>query len=707
MTFDALTRLTSVTDALGNVTGYAYDEIGNRISQTDANNHVTKFAYDQRGRKIAYTLPLGQTESYSYDAAGNLISRTDFRGKITTYSYDPMNRLLQKTPDISFSAPAIGFTYTPTGQRASMSDASGATTYSYDKRDRLLTRSTPIGTLTYTYDAAGNLLSTQSSHPGGAAASYSYDQLNRLAVLSDVSGVSTYAYNAVGNLATLTLANGVATEYSYNTLNRLLSMGSTNGTTAISSYTYTLGPSGNKLSVAELSGRQAAYGFDDLYRLTSETISGAASQNGSISYQYDAVGNRLALTSTVPAIPSGVTSYDANDRITTDVYDANGNTISTDGTTNVYDFENHLIQNGGVSIVYDGDGNRVSETVAGVTTNYLVDTNSPSGFAQVLEELQSGSVVRAYSYGLQLVSQRQVVAGVPSTSFYGFDGTGSVRYLTDSLGSVTDTYDYDAFGNLINSTDSTPNNYLYQGQQFDPALHVYYNRARYLDTTSGRFLTIDPYLGNLSDALSLHRYLYARLDPVDRNDPTGQQFSMAEVSISIDIDSTLESLNTAYYKNLFKFTISALRCIYCLINPGYQLQGAAIDLLFDSDTADVGLQMYERGQDMIVEGYQQLGEAAGEALVGTAVDFAIARITREIEISIEYTQIVINRQLLLLARGSTDITIKRLIGVRLEQLKKAYELLTTGNKLVKNFSSDESGTVCKALYVAEFFSKLI
>ncbi|HET9285264.1 MAG TPA: RHS repeat-associated core domain-containing protein [Candidatus Angelobacter sp.] len=707
MAYDALTRLTSVTDALGNVTGYAYDEVGNRISQTDANNHVTKFVYDQRGRKIAYTLPLGQTESYSYDAAGNLISRTDFRGKVTTYSYDPMNRLLQKTPDISFSAPAIGFTYTPTGQRASMSDASGATTYSYDKRDRLLARSTPSGTLTYTYDSAGNLLSTQSSHPGGAAASYSYDQLNRLAVLSDVSGVSTYAYNAVGNLATLTLANGVATQYSYNTLNRLLSMGSTNGTTAISSYAYTLGPSGNKLSVAELSGRQAAYGFDDLYRLTSETISGAASQNGSVSYQYDAAGNRLAITSTVAAIPSGVTSYDANDRITTDVYDANGNTISTNGTTNVYDFENHLIQNGGVSIVYDGDGNRVSETVAGVTTNYLVDTNSPSGFAQVLEELQSGSVVRAYSYGLQLVNQRQIIAGVPSTSFYGFDGTGSVRYLTDSLGSVTDTYDYDVFGNLINSTGSTPNNYLYQGQQFDPALHVYYNRARYLDTTSGRFLTVDPYLGNLSDPLSLHRYLYARLDPVDRSDPSGQQFSMAEVSISIDIDSTLESLNSAYYSNLLRFTISALRCIYCLINPGYKLQSEALNLLFDSDTADVGLQMYQDGQDMIVEGYQELGHAAGEALVGTATDFAIARITNEIKISIEYAEVIIGREFVYLARGSLDYASRNLIGVTLKHLKEAIEVYEPAKGLAEQFLTDEGGTACKALYAAELVSKFI
>ncbi len=47
---------------------------------------------------------------------------------------------------------------------------------------------------------------------------------------------------------------------------------------------------------------------------------------------------------------------------------------------------------GGVTISNDGDGNRVSETVAGVTTNYVVDTQNPTGYAQVIDELQNGIV---------------------------------------------------------------------------------------------------------------------------------------------------------------------------------------------------------------------------------------------------------------------------------------------------------------------------
>jgi hypothetical protein len=44
--------------------------------------------------------------------------------------------------------------------------------------------------------------------------------------------------------------------------------------------------------------------------------------------------------------------------------------------------------------VYDGDGNRVSETVAGVTTKFLVDTLKLTGYSQVLDELVSSSAAR-------------------------------------------------------------------------------------------------------------------------------------------------------------------------------------------------------------------------------------------------------------------------------------------------------------------------
>ncbi len=79
--------------------------------------------------------------------------------------------------------------------------------------------------------------------------------------------------------------------------------------------------------------------------------------------------------------------------------------------------------------------------------------------------------------------------------------------LTDVSGNVTDVYDYDAFGNLIQQGGNTPNLYLYAGEQFDPDLQLYYLRARYLNPDTGRFWTRDPFEGFLDDPASLNGYL--------------------------------------------------------------------------------------------------------------------------------------------------------------------------------------------------------
>ena len=59
----------------------------------------------------------------------------------------------------------------------------------------------------------------------------------------------------------------------------------------------------------------------------------------------------------------------------------------------------------------NGNGNRVAKTVSGVTTRYLVDDLNPTGYAQVVEELSGGAAVqRQYTYGLQRISQNQLVS---------------------------------------------------------------------------------------------------------------------------------------------------------------------------------------------------------------------------------------------------------------------------------------------------------
>ena len=543
--YDARSRLVSVTDALGQITRYAYDEVGNLVSQTDAAGRNTQLEYDRRGRRTTRRFPLGQKETFSYDPAGNIASRVDFRGNTTTYNYDSLNRLIRKTPDSSLSEPSVLFTYTPTGQRETMVDASGTTSYSYDDRDRLVVKSTPQGTLTYTYDRRGNLLSTQSSNQNGSSVGYTFDARNRLTSVVDnrlIAGRTTYEYDQAGNQTSYTTPNGVTTAYSYNDLNRLLGVAMTRGGATLATFTSTLGASGNRLEVIENGSRTIAYEYDALYRLTRETISGdpVVQNNGSIDYTYDPVGNRLTRTSTIGALPSASYAYDANDRLSSDSYDNNGNTIAAGGTTYSYDFENRLtsVNGGEITLVYDGDGNRVAKTVGDVTSRYLVDDHNHTGFAQVVEEITDGSVQRVYTYGRRLISQR---AADDTTTFYGTYDHGSVRLLTDTGGSPVATYRYDAFGNLLTSSGTVNNIYRYVGEQFDPDLNFIYLRARYLDPTTGRFRTADPHPGRLSQPLTLHKYLYANASPVDNFDPSGL-WSMAETNVVAGVVGVLAGL---------------------------------------------------------------------------------------------------------------------------------------------------------------------
>ncbi len=519
--YDSLGRLTKVKDALNQETVYGYNELGQQISQKDALNRETKYEYDKLGRRTKRILPLGQIETYSYATDGNLQSKTDFNGKTTTFGYDSMRRLLSKTPDASLSQPTVGFTYNDLGQRATMTDASGVTNYSYDIRNRLVSKQTPQGTLSYTYDESGSIKTLRSNNTNGVSVDYDYDQLSRLSSVKDNrltgSQNTTYTYDAVGNLQSYSYPNTVTTSYGYNNLNRLTAMTIANTGGSLASYAYTLGAAGNRTQVIENTGRTVNYVYDDLYRLTSETIANSAN-NGAISYQFDAVGNRLQRNSSVNLVPNQTSTYDANDRLISDTFDNNGSTKVSNGKSYNYDFENHLTSTSdGIAIIYDGDGNRVSKTVGGVTTKYLVDTNNLTGYAQVVEELQNGNVTKQYTYGLGLVSQKQAIG----VSFYNYDGHGSVRGLGNSGGSVTDTYSYDAFGTIIERTGTTDNNYLYAGEQFDSDLGFYYNRARYLNVETGRFISQDSYEGSSGDPGSLHKYLYAASNPANRKDPSG------------------------------------------------------------------------------------------------------------------------------------------------------------------------------------------
>ena len=291
------------------------------------------------------------------------------------------------------------------------------------------------------------------------------------------------------------------------------------------------------------------YSYDSLYRLTSETIT-EGEKVTAYTYAYDNVSNRILKTENGEET---VYTYNALNQLVSEndivyEYDLNGNTVRMTSPSKsalyVYNAENRLVratvQSGNnVSVEeykYDYAGNRIAKSSEGEYTKYLLDINGELTY--VLAEMNyDGTEKCFYTRGNELISQERD----GKKSYYVYDGHGSVRALADENGKVTDKYVYDAFGNLISSVGSTKNDFLFCGEQFDPVTGLYYLRARYMNPSVGRFITMDSYEGSIDDPVSLHKYLYANANPVSNSDPSGYN-TMADFETATGIQGILRKI---------------------------------------------------------------------------------------------------------------------------------------------------------------------
>ncbi len=527
-------NVAAVTDAAGNLTIYGYDTENNMVAiTTDAGTEETQFAYDALGRVTSVTFPSTLSESYSYDAMNNLLSKTDRKQQTINYGgacpersrRNALYRLTSKTyPDQT----AVNYVYDPLSRLTQVSDPSGNYSFTYDNVGRLTGTGTQYSFFSsalnnsYGYDAVSNRVSF--TNPQSQITNYSYDSLNRLTSLADPNtGTFGFGYDALSRRTSLTRPNGMGTSYSYDTLSRLLSV-LHNGGALPGSTGYTYDSAGNRLTktaVQEASPNPVSvlsqYSYDNIYELTQAVVGGTLAE----SYSYDPVGNRLT--------SAGPTSYNynvSNELTSTSAatyqYDNNGNTTSkTDstGTTSyTWDFENRLTSvtlpgtGGTVNFRYDPFGRRIEKVAPTTgTTIYAYDGDN------VVEELGAGgNMLSQYTQGAG-IDEPLALTGTGGTYFYHADGLGSITSLTNGSGQLAGSYVYDSFGNLMASTGTITNPFHYTGREFDSESGLYYYRARYYDSTPGRFLSEDP----IRFKGGVDFYSYADENPISWIDPLG------------------------------------------------------------------------------------------------------------------------------------------------------------------------------------------
>ena len=521
--YDDADRLTSVTDAANNVTTYGYDTENNLTSIKDANNNTTTFDYDAFGRVTATHFPSGQVEQYAYDNVGNLSSKTDRKNQQITYTYDQLNRLTVKSyPDTT----TVNYTYDNDSRLTQVTDPTGTYQFTFDNMGRLTGTTTGYAflagrnfTTSYGYDAASNR--TSFTDPDSGSTGYVYDTLNRLQTLTPPAAISGgsfgFGYDALSRRTSLTRPNSVNTSYSYDNLSRLLSVTHAKGGVTLDGATYTVDNAGNRNSKADLyAGVTTNYGYDNIYELLSATQGASTTE----SYTYDPVGNRLSNLS-----GSGWSNNTSNELTSrpgvTYTYDNNGNTLTkTDSTgTTIYtwDFENRLTSvtlpgsGGTVSFKYDPLGRRIYKSSSNGTSIFAYD-----GDNLVEETNGAGAAVARYSQGLN-IDEPLAMLRSSTTSYYQADGLGSVTSLTNAAGTAAQNYTYDSFGNIIATSGSIVNNFRFTGREWDAESSLYYYRARYYDSQTGRFNSEDP----TQFTAGPNFYSYVANDPIYRIDPFG------------------------------------------------------------------------------------------------------------------------------------------------------------------------------------------
>ncbi len=277
-------------------------------------------------------------------------------------------------------------------------------------------------------------------------------------------------------------------------------------------------------------GVTTTYGYDADNQLTSEM-----SPVESIGYSYDAAGNRNGAGDVIgpgnQLLSDGVWNY---------TYDAAGNLIQKVGVspgpdknltwTYTYDNLNALTSavettsgTATTTVVYDYDalGNRIEEdaTINGARTQV---TRFAYDGQNVWADLNGSNTLVTRRLFLNAVDE--VIARISSggtVAWYLTDRLGSVRALVNSTGAIIDQINYDGFGNIISeSNPSESDRYLWTGREFDRVTGLQYNRARYYDPVTGRWITPDP-SGIAAGDTNLYRYV--KNDPTNLTDPSGRQ----------------------------------------------------------------------------------------------------------------------------------------------------------------------------------------
>ncbi|MFS2319322.1 hypothetical protein RMQ97_15425, partial [Maricaulis sp. D1M11] len=417
---------------------------------------TTQYTYDALGRVTEITNAEGFVETLTYNGFGELETRTSPLNGVTSYTYDALGRLETETLPATTSngQPVVNrYVYDERGNQTQIILADGApeqriTTFEYDAADRLTKTILPASSV---YDSVTGLTDVSS-----AVEERVYDQAGNVIEIIDAAGLSTHMwYDGSGRLVASVDPLGKWVEHSY------YNDGSVESTTVFD--TAIALPVDRALGLDALrpsgSTRTAQFEYDGLGRITRTTRDGLVSQT-----LYDDVNRTIThidprghqIVETLDKRGAVISRLNAELNETTFEYNAFGLVWKTTDAL------------GHSSYTYYDELGRAEATID--AEGYLTRTEY-DGVGNILNIVRYQDPYsltdRAALTADQLAPTRTVSAADDAVTHFVYDTAGRLTTTTDAEGH-SETYGLNAFGEQIEVTNKaggiTLNTYNARGQ---------------------------------------------------------------------------------------------------------------------------------------------------------------------------------------------------------------------------------------------------
>jgi RHS repeat-associated protein len=485
------------------ISALTYDALGKKRSSTDAEGNTTTWVYDTAGRLLSVDRPDGGLVSRTHDRSGKVLTETDANGNVKTFIYDAIGRKTEMT--VSPSGESVRWVYDENGDMGfltTLENASATVHYDYFPSGRSMTTTHTIDGSSFVTRKEYDLLGRESvvTHPNQQVVEYTYGPQGLKT--ADLRGeerllIENMEFDAAGNPSLISYGDHTTTVYERDPYRQFL-------TAIIGKHTkkgvvmYTedmeYDAHGNMTrKYNDALRRLQTFTYDDLHRLV-YTTDYANLEFPENTYQYSPTGNILekdgvlytygedAMNGGPHAVTTGWTEIETRNF----EYDANGNMIRRGGDTLTYTYDNRLdtvtMANGStVDYAYDGEGRPVKrvEIVEGQphTTLYAGEWYSiRDGVPRVL--IETGGV-RIASF-----------ASDTGLEFFHNDLVNSTHYMTGAGGAFRERMEFDPFGRqLIHNGEGEDLRFM--GAHFTDSAKIYDVGSRAYDPVLGRYMSVD------------------------------------------------------------------------------------------------------------------------------------------------------------------------------------------------------------------------